>query len=1229
MSYEGANRKMTEKWDQVKELFALALEHDPEKRSSFLRQACAGDDSLQIEIESLLSNFDGAATFLEDCPAADLLSVQSRAIAGRRIGAYRVIREIGQGGMAVVYLGERADQNYRKQVAIKMVKPGIGSEQVLQRFLNERQTLAALDHSNIVKLLDGGSSEDGSPYLVMEYVEGLPIDQYCDLNKLCIDDRLRLFREVCSAVQYAHEKLVIHRDLKPSNILISKTGEPRLLDFGIAKLLNPECFQTALVTRTDWRPMTPEYASPEQIRGQSVTTATDVYSLGIVLFELLTGHRPYRSANQSLLEMERLVCEGEPERPSAVINRKEEKVSSDGDERIAITPEGVSNQRGLLLAELQRRLHGDLDTIVMKALRKEPERRYGSIAELSQDLERYLTGRPVRARKSTVAYRSGRFLHRHKESLAAALVVLCIMAGIATWEAHRVSQQKASVPDAGNARVPARHSVAILGFKNLSGRQDKAWLSTALSEVLATDLAAGEELRTIPNEIVERTKIDLSLPDAESIAPENLKKLSKNLGNDFAILGSYLDSGKAGGGNIRLDLRIQDAAKGTTIATVSETGNEAQLLDVVLRTGARLRERISLSKVSPLESQEIEASVASNPEAIRLYSQGLAKLRTFDVLSARDLVARAVAADPPYPLAHSALAAVWLTLGYDSKAQQEAKLALDASGQLSREDHLRVEALYYETSKNWPKAIETYSTLCNLFPDSLEYGLALARAQSSGGKGKDALSTLATLARVSAHAKDDPRIDLAISEAAASLEDDTLRRDSAERAAAKGAQQDAKLLVARARNSECRALANLGENEKAKTVCEEAVRIFAEAGDRAGMARSLHSMAEVPLNQGDLISAEKLYREALAILRGVGDKRASGSELLNLGMICVKRGDFAMGRKLYDESLENYRVAGYKTGIAMATGNTGMLLRAQGKLQEAIAHFQDTLRLSNELGDRSSAALAFTAIGEVMTEKGDLAGAHGMYQQALAIQKEIGEKSYYALTLVDEGKVLKEKAELDKARNTYQEALSIQLQLGEKSSAAETQLALAGLDFDSGRASDAEQLARAALHEFEAQKEPDQEIYAEGLLSRSLLEQGEIGEANKDIAKALELSKKSPDVLSRLSLALDHAYVVASAKNIIAAENAARQALSQTERLGLLRLHLEASLALGEVQMQKRNSDMGRKRLEETEETARSKGFELIARKASAARQAAKHMASAPTNRSFESMNAGRLTQRE
>jgi serine/threonine protein kinase/tetratricopeptide (TPR) repeat protein len=1195
---------MPEKWDQVKELFALALERDAEERSGFLRQACAGDDSLRSEIESLLSSFDGTATFLEDCPAADLLSAQSRAIAGRRIGAYRIIREIGQGGMAVVYLGERDDQNYRKQVAIKMVKPGIDTEQVLQRFRNERQTLAALDHSNIVKLLDGGSSEDGSPYLVMEYVEGLPIDQYCDLHKLSIDDRLRLFREVCSAVQYAHEKLVIHRDLKPGNILIAKGGVPRLLDFGIAKLLNPECFQTAVVTRTDWRPMTPEYASPEQIRGHAVTPATDVYSLGVLLFELLTGHRPYRSAGQSLLEMERRVCENEPERPSAVINRKEEKVSRDGDARTAITPESVSNQRGLQPAELQRRLRGDLDTIVMKALRKEPERRYGSVEEFSRDIERYLTGMPVRARKSTIAYRSGRFLHRHKESLAAALVVLGIVAGIAIWEVHKVSRQNTAVSQAKDAQVQARRSVAILGFKNLSDRSDTKWVSTALSEMLAAELAAGEKLRTVPGETVARMKIDLGLPDTESLAPEALGPVRKNLGSDFIVVGSYFDLGKDSGGQIRFDVRLQDTAKGETIATVSETSTEVQLLDLVSRVGRKLREDLGVAEVSQVESVGIRAAAPSNPEAMRLYSEGLAKLRTFDALAARDLLTRAVSSDPAYPLAHAELAKAWMALGYNAIAFQEAKKALELSGNLSRADHSVVEARYYEVSKEWEKAIEIYRTLSNLFPDSVEYGLYLANAQIQGERGSDALNSIARLRGLSTENKEDPSIDLAEVWADYSLSDNKGVVAAADLAIRKAGALGAKLLVARARIFQCRALASLGQPKQATADCEESRRIFHEAGDLAGESGALHAMAEVPIDQGDLETAETLYEQALALARQTGDKKATARELANIGVIYVQQGDFTTGKNIYREALETFRDIGDKHGMSVVTGNTGDILHAEGRLGDALAEYKDALVLAREVGHRSSEAIDIQLMGDVLADQGDLKGAMQMYQQAVSIQREIDDKSYYAASLVSIGKLRRQKGDHDGAKKIYEEALSLRRQLGEKGTAAETQVALGELDCDSGQASEAETLARAAIQEFRAEREADAEIQSEVLLSRSLLREGKLEDAQEAITRALMLSKKSSDVTIRLPLAIQNAYTRAAAKDLPEAERLARNVLVEANKLGFVRIELEASLALGEIQMKAKNSALGRTRLQVLEKTARAKGFELIARKASAARQA-------------------------
>ncbi|MGA9130574.1 MAG: protein kinase [Candidatus Sulfotelmatobacter sp.] len=1190
---------MPEKWDQVKELFALALERDPEERSNFLRQACAGDDSLRTEIESLLSSFDGAATFLEDCPGADLLSAQSRAMAGKRIGPYRILGEIGHGGMAVVYLAERADDQYRKRVAIKMLKPGTEKDEILRRFRNERQALASLDHPSIVRLLDGGSTEEGFPYLIMEFVEGVRIDEYCDAHRLSITQRLQLFRAVCLAVQYAHENLVIHRDLKPSNILITNEGVVRLLDFGIAKVLNPQWSPDTTLTRTDWRPMTPEYASPEQVRGAPVTKTTDIYSLGVLLYELLTGHRPNQVQHDPALEVGRHRYHEEPERPSLAVGRIEKKASPEGSTRTVITPQSVAEVRALRPEELRRRLRGDLDTIVMKAIRTEPEHRYASAEEFSKDIERHLSGLPIHARKPTLFYRGAKFIRRHTESLVTAMLILALTTGLGAWAGRRLWKQRNSAePPPGTVHVRIRPSVAILGFKNLSRRPDTAWISTALSETLNAQLAVGEQLRTVPDETVARTKIDLSLSDVESLPPDTLTQVRKNLASDFIILGSYLDSGKEKGSQIRLDLRLEDTTRGETVAAVSETGTEKNIMDLVSQVGARLRQQFGLEKLSQIESDEVKAELPSNPEAMRPYSQALAKIGAFDAMSARNLLSHSVAADPSFSLAHSELARTWSALGYDSNAQQEAKKALDEAGNLSREKHLLVEARFYETTRDWGKTIDAYQTLFNFFPDNLEYGLQLANAETAGGRGKDALKILATLDGWGEQTKENPRVDLARSEAAGSLGDHKLRRDMAELAAQKADQQGAKLLLARARDSECRALADLGENEKAKTICEEARQIFEAAGDRSGLERTLHEMAEVPINQGDFAAAEKLYSQALTLARAIGNQKGQARELLDLGVISVKKGDFTAAQRFYDETFRIYQQTGDKYGMASVMGDTGIMLRAQGKLQAALNHFQKTFELSNEVGHRVSAAQAQGAIGDVLLEEGDVAEALQMYQQELTTMREAGGKVLYASTLVKVGQALRQQAEADKAREVYVEALSLQEELGNKSDAAETRLALAELDCDSGRGTEAEQLSRAAVEVFRADAYADEEIFAQSMLSRALLRQGKVDEARAAIAEAVRLSEKSQDVTVRIPVTLVHAYVMAAEKNLGGAETTAKKALTRARNLGLFRLQLEASLALGQIQMIGPNHAAGRARLLALEKSARAKGFELIARKA-------------------------------
>ena len=400
-----------ERWGQIKELFSAAVELPPAAQASFLTDQCGTDAALREEVESLLRSDDQSEGFIEQ-PAL-LLSgdlppeEEDEQIIGERLGAYRVLQEIGRGGLGTVYLAERADDVYRKQVALKLVRRGLDTDDILGRFRKERQILAQLDHSYIARLLDGGTADDGRPYFVMEYIEGPTLLKFCQQEELSPNERLRLFREVCEAVTYAHQNLVIHRDLKPSNILVA-AGAPKLLDFGIAKLLTPEIGDLTQTIAAQ-RIMTPEYASPEQIKGGRITTSSDVYSLGVILYELLTGQKPHRLGTGSAEEVSRAITEEEPARPSAVLK---------GD------PKSVSR--------VSHSLRGDLDNIVLMALRKEPERRYASVAEFSDDIRRYLEGQPVLAHKDTARYRASKFIRRNKAMMtAAAAVTLTILIGMA------------------------------------------------------------------------------------------------------------------------------------------------------------------------------------------------------------------------------------------------------------------------------------------------------------------------------------------------------------------------------------------------------------------------------------------------------------------------------------------------------------------------------------------------------------------------------------------------------------------------------------------------------------------------------------------------------------------------------------------------------------------------------------------------------------------------------
>jgi serine/threonine-protein kinase len=438
-----------QRWQKAKDLFNDALELDPEQVESFLEQSCAGEVELRHEVEVLLAAYQKADGFMGTPAVEDAIQVvkdeQARMAAGSVIGHYRFIREIGHGGMGTVFLAERADEEYKKQVAIKLIRGGLSDEHLLQRFRDERQILANLDHANIARLIDGGATEDGAPYLVLDYVEGLPIDDYCDAHKLTTIERLKLFRVVCSAVQYAHQNLVVHRDLKPSNILVAEDGTPKLLDFGIAKLLHPDGAEPNDQTATVARIMTPQFASPEQVRGKTITTASDIYSLGVLLYRLLTGHHPYQFKSLLPAEIDKVICEKDPDKPSTAISQIEETPRTEGETTSRITIDTVSEMRSEAPDGLRRRLKGDIDNIVLMAMRKEPERRYSSVEQFSEDIGRHLEGLPVIATADSFGYRASKFIVRHKAGVAAGtLVVAALLIGLVgtAWEAKVAAAER-------------------------------------------------------------------------------------------------------------------------------------------------------------------------------------------------------------------------------------------------------------------------------------------------------------------------------------------------------------------------------------------------------------------------------------------------------------------------------------------------------------------------------------------------------------------------------------------------------------------------------------------------------------------------------------------------------------------------------------------------------------------------------------------------------------------
>ncbi|MGH9641919.1 MAG: protein kinase domain-containing protein, partial [Terriglobales bacterium] len=713
---------------------------------------------------------------------------------------------------------------------------------------------------------------------------------------------------------------VIHRDLKPANLRLTPDNRLKILDFGLAQFIQQEndLGVTASISEST-RPGggqvagTLPYMSPEQLRGELVDQRSDIWSAGVVLYELGVGRRPFVSAQTALVID--AILNKEPEAPS-VLNPK---------------------------------MAPGLEMLILKCLDKDPDRRYQSARELRVDLDRLtmpLSQLPsVRMPAAKPASRAAKITPAIIILILASVILLSLVGALSYLYFH----QRPAPHEIAAKPVGRRRTIAVLNLKNSTSRPQAAWLSTALPEMLTTELGAGEKLRTITGDEVAQMKMSLALPDSDALSPQTLSQVGKTLGADLVVLGSYVD---LPGGKLRVDLHLQDVSAGETLISVAQTGDESNLFDLVSQVGAQLREKCDAGQLNAQDQAAVRAALPSTTEASRLYAEGLAKLRVNDAIAARDLLQKAVAAEPTHPLPHSALAAAWTLLGYDEKARLSAKSAYELSSSLSREEALLTEARYRETSKEWANAAESYRTLFGFFPDNLEYGLLLARAQTRAGKGKEALATIESLRRLAPPAGNDPRIELAASETCESLGDFKQGEAFAARAAEKARAQNAKLLLARALYHEGFTFENLNDPEHALKAAEESGRIYESVGHRYGLASTLEVTGRVLVDRGDYPGALAKFNDELAIARQLGNRKAEASALNYMADVLNQQGNSEEARKMFEKALLVFLEVSDKRNYAINLINIAGVMKDEGDLNAAKKTYDQALTVGREINDQ-------------------------------------------------------------------------------------------------------------------------------------------------------------------------------------------------------------------------------------------------------------------------------------
>jgi TolB-like protein/Tfp pilus assembly protein PilF/predicted Ser/Thr protein kinase len=1160
-----------ERWQQIRRLFDAARSLSAEQRAGFFEVVCPGDPDLRGEVESLLKADDAAGDFLEfgaDTPASsDRTVVGIDPWVGRQAGSYRILERIGFGGMGVVY--RAVDTRLGREAALKFLSAEMQRDnRARDRFEREARAASALNHQNICTIY-GVDEFEGFPYLAMELLKGQTLAEVIAGKPLDVDKLLAFAIPILAALDAAHGEGIIHRDLKPANVFLTEKGQIKILDFGLAKQTalmpvahgslsdedKPE--PTTELTTPGMIVGTVSYMSPEQIRAERLDARSDLFAFGALMYEMATGEQAFPGRLPVLVL-------------DAILNRAPAPITQSNP---AVPPR--------------------LGAIISRALEKDRQRRYQSASEMLAELRDF--ERMQAAGSAPVATAPSGSLPLRAVAVVAALMLFLGLAGVFAW--RRLAPRWAARHNAPAFETIARPSIAVVGFENLTGRPEHAWLSTAFSEMLSTELAAGGRMRVLSGEDVARARKDLDLGEMRAFSSQTLGRLRKNLGVDYVVTGSYLEVGPEGSSQLRLDARLQDARTGETVASLPETGTESKLIALLSQTGADLRTKLGIGEIAGSEVTRVAASIPGDPAAARLYAEGLAELRQLNPSGARDLLLKAVAAEPDHPLIHAELAEAWSQLGNEEKSRSEARQAASLAGQLPQSEQLWVEGRFRESTHEWEKAIDVYRTLLGFYPDDLEYALRLAAVQTSAGKGQDARATIANMRKLPLPASADPRIDLAEAAVDEMLADFQREKEVAARGAQEARNRGARMVAARAQYAQAWAALNLGEMEDALKYTKDALAAYVAVGDRNGQANMLRNMGTVRLMQGDLSNALGYYQESFKLAHQLGNRYSEGAATNQVATVLERQGRHGEALEQYQKTLAIMREVGNRFGESISLNNIANILWAQGDLEAAKKMYVQASTIAQELGDKSGESGAAINVAHIYLQQGDLNNSEAQLQRADPLARAIGERAILSEAINSFGEIRLEQANFAEARSRFQEALTIREGLGDQLGTSESRESLAGVNIAEGQPAQAEKLllqARDAFHKADSQ---DQEIAAAGELAHALLDQGKKADAVKAIDSIRALASRTENPSVRSAFLIEAARADASSGKGAAARAELDTALQLAAAHGFVLTQLRAKLAAAEIE---RKSDASKSdaALAAIRAEALSRKLPLIARQA-------------------------------